>query len=107
MNSDSEWKKRRQAFRHAFNPVSLRAFDSVLQNLVKTLCGRLDEAADGSRALQIDTLFSRFALDIIFNVGFELDCDFLNDDVAFQVGVTVLPPYCVRLCEVPFAHLYY
>jgi cytochrome P450 len=85
MNSDSEWKKRRQAFRHAFNPVSLRSFDPVLNELVHNLCNKIDDVADQNLAIQIDSWFSRFALDVIFRVGFELDCDFLHDDKAFEV----------------------
>lgn len=89
MDTNEEWKKRRQSFRHAFNPLNLHMFDSVLNARVARLVAKIDDFAASHEVLCIDTLFSRFALDVIFSVGFEMEMNFLDNDVAFEVNKTL------------------
>lgn len=90
MNSDNEWKKRRMTFRHAFNPVGLRSFDGILDQLLKGLSSTLDEVVIKNQSVLIDSVFSRFALDTVFRVGFELNYDFLHDRDGFEVPKRII-----------------
>lgn len=84
MDSNAAWRKRRNAFRHPFNPTSLKTFESKISELVDTLDQLLAKSAKAQEIVKIDELFGRFALDVIYNLGFDMQCDYLHDGKKYQ-----------------------
>ena len=64
-----------------------------MQHLVDRLCQLINEehisTEDNKKVLKIDALFGSFALDIIYNIGFDLDRDFLHNHALYQVTLTI------------------
>jgi cytochrome P450 len=84
IHTSEEWKIRRQKFRHAFTQNSLKAYNGLMTQQVSQILEKLNSAAEKQEVIKIDALFSRFALDSIFRMGFEMDFDFLNHEDLFH-----------------------
>lgn len=104
MMTDDEWKKRRQLFRHAFTQATLKNYSDTMSSQVAKLVKRLESLADKPEAVKIDEIFSRFALDAIFKVGFEMDYDFLENEIFFtKINDAIQQFFCViYLANIPF-----
>ncbi len=86
MPTNQGWKARRQAFRHAFTTTSLKHYEHTMKRLLDKLCSILDQHVANHSILPIDDLFGKFTLDTIYNVSFEMDKNFMDNDEEYQVS---------------------
>ena len=91
MDSTPEWRKRRNGFRHPFNPSSLKSFEVQLNSLLDKLDQHLHSAGESKQVIKIDELFGRFALDVIYKLAFDLDCNFMDNSDKYKVRAYI--PY--------------
>jgi hypothetical protein len=67
--------------------MNLKHFRDNLKSVSNNLNVLLEKHAINNTIVNIDELFGRFALDIIFNVGFQLNYDFLNNPESYEVSI--------------------
>eukprot|EP01038_Epipyxis_sp_PR26KG_P004041 gene4041-5783_t len=84
LDTNSDWKIRRQAFRHSFTATSLRSFQNEVVEKSLRLCSILNEHCCSKQPVEIDKLFGKLTIDIICNIAFQLDIDALGDSETFQ-----------------------
>lgn len=83
LDTNDEWRMRRNKFRHPFSVSSVRSFESDVNSLVSKLCGIIGSAADASKPLQIDRLFGQLAMDAICRMAFTYELSALDDSAEF------------------------
>ena len=86
LDTNEAWKSRRHTFRHAFNVNILRHFDPTMKRLSGELCKIIEEHIEHNKVLNIDHLFGKFALDVIYNIGFEINHNFMRDEAGYNVS---------------------
>lgn len=86
LNTNDDWRRRRTQFRQAFTITSLRAYSDKMHTQVTRLMQQLrhEVVTQPEGVVKIDALYSRFALDAIFQLGFELDENFLGNETHFD-----------------------
>ena len=109
LNTNEEWKLRRNKFRHPFSAANLRNYEADMNALVTKLCDNLDAvaASGGTESVEIDRLFGQLAMDAICKIAFQYNLNGLDDSptfnklhtalaVVFQVCQLILPTpsYC-------------
>jgi cytochrome P450 len=87
LDTNAAWKSRRQAFRHAFTTTSLKHYEKHMNILLDKMCCILDRHVKEKTVLPIDDLFAKFTLDVIYTVGFELEKNFMENEVEYRVSV--------------------
>jgi cytochrome P450 len=106
LNTNDDWKRRRVHFRQAFTLPSLRGYNAIMHGQVQRLIDFLRKAAidNEPKGIQIDALYSRFALDAIFQLGFELNESFLEDADHFEDVNTAIQDFfqLTWLINIPF-----
>jgi cytochrome P450 len=104
LNTSDDWKQRRQKFRHAFTHASLKGYSNLMNGMIKKLLQKLKTSAQNQEKIKLDAIFSRFALDAIFHLGFEMDLDFLNNETLFEeINTAVLEFFQLTwLNNIPF-----
>ena len=96
VDTNDEWKLRRNKFRHPFSAANLRNYEADMNGLVTKLCDNLDAvaASGGTESVEIDRLFGQLAMDAICKIAFQYDLNGLNDSPTFNKLHTAL---CVGL----------
>ena len=92
MDTNEEWKLRRNKFRHPFSAANLRNYEADMNGLVTKLCDNLDAvaASGGTESVEIDRLFGQLAMDAICKIAFQYDLNGLNDSPTFNKLHTAL-----------------
>ena len=86
LNTNDEWKLRRNKFRHPFSAANLRNYEADMNGLVTKLCDNLDAvaASGGTESVEIDRLFGQLAMDAICKIAFQYDLNGLSDSPTFN-----------------------
>lgn len=79
LETNDEWKRRRNQFRHAFTTAGLRIQEQLFRSLVSKFLNKLNQDCASQPTIPIDQLFGQFALNSIFTIGFEMEIDLLNN----------------------------
>ena len=63
-----------------------------MNQLVDRVCSVINEHLSSSKdsdpqIIKLDRVFGKFALDVIYNVGFDIDRNFLHNDEQYQVRI--------------------
>ena len=92
MDTNEEWKLRRNKFRHPFSAANLRNYEADMNGLVTKLCDNLDAvaASGGTESVEIDRLFGHLAMDAICKIAFQYELNGLTDSPTFNKLHTAL-----------------
>jgi len=71
LDSNEEWLKRRNLFRHAFSSTVLKHFEYIVKDIVEKMCYDLDKAAEAGDIVLLDEHFQKFAINVICEVAFQ------------------------------------
>jgi cytochrome P450 len=70
LDTNEEWRMRRNLFRGAFSTLSLKHHQLGIDGLAQKLCSKLQHYCDSDRPIELDVLFSQYALDALCSVAF-------------------------------------
>lgn len=59
-----------------------------MKRLCQTLTSIIEDYIMKQEVLCIDHLFGKFALDVIYNIGFEIDDNFMHNEDAYNVSIS-------------------
>lgn len=79
MDTNDEWKSRRQLFSRCFSQSALKKRSGEISNLVEKFITKLKTYEFNNEAVPIDLLFSQLTIDIISIVGFQYNIDAMQD----------------------------
>ena len=71
LDSNEEWLKRRNLFRHAFSSTVLKHFEYIVKDIVEKMCYDLDKAAESGDIVLLDEHFQKLAINVICEVAFQ------------------------------------
>ena len=85
-DTNDYWRLRRLKFRHSFSSLSLKKYDSMIENIVKEFIGilSLDSNKSKNNVLQLDKYFSMLTIDIICNFSFHKNINAIHNSETFN-----------------------
>jgi cytochrome P450 len=85
VDTNDEWKARRNKFRHPFSISSLQKFEGEVEGLVDKLCAKVSSASCSGTVIEIDKLLGQMAMDAICSVAFSYKLCALDDSEEFRL----------------------
>ena len=79
MDTNSDWRLRRQEFSKSFSQLNLNKYEDVLKSLINKLKSKLEFYRNTTNKVNIDQLFSQFTIDVIAEIGFQYKINALDN----------------------------